>query len=75
MARGLKGQLYNALVLVRRGQVEDREDVLPARADICSLGVNHLCYTAYHHVSDGGRSGEETVGKRRKRRRREGSIQ
>lgn len=30
VAGGLEGQLYNALVLVRSSQVEDREDVLPA---------------------------------------------
>ena len=60
MACGLKGQLHNALILVRCSQVEDREDVLPAWADVCSLGVNHLGYAAYHHVSNGGRSGEET---------------
>ena len=64
MAGGLEGQLYDALVLVRRSQVEDREDVLPAWADVRRLGVNHLGYTAHHHVSDGGRPGQEIVGKK-----------
>lgn len=59
MACGLKGQLHNALILVRCSQVKNREDVLPAWAYVCSLGVNHLGYAAYHHVSDCGRSGEE----------------
>lgn len=30
VAGGLEGQLYNAFVLVRGGQVEDGEDILPA---------------------------------------------
>lgn len=29
VARGLKGQLHDALILVGGGQVEDGEDVLP----------------------------------------------
>ena len=62
VARGLEGQLHNALILVRGGQVKDGEDVLPAWADVCRLGVNHLGYTAHHHVSDGGRPGESELG-------------
>lgn len=57
VAGGLEGQLYNAFVLVRGSQVEDGEDILPAWADVCCLGVNHLSYTAHNHVSDGGRPG------------------
>lgn len=59
MPGGLEGQLHDALVLVRRSQVEDREDVLPARADVRRLGVNHLGDAAHHHVPDCGRP-EET---------------
>lgn len=54
MASGLKGQLHDALVLVRGGEVEDGKDVLPARADVCRLRVHHLGYAAHDHVSDGG---------------------
>lgn len=54
VTRGLESQLYDALVLVGGGQVEDREDVLPARADVCRLRVHHLGYAAHDHVSDGG---------------------
>lgn len=58
MAGCLKGQLYNALVLVWCSQVEDREDVLPTWANICRLGINHLSDTTHNHVSDGGRPGK-----------------
>lgn len=54
VASGLESQLHDAFVLVWRSQMEDGENIFPAWADVCSLGVHHLGDTSHHHVSDGG---------------------
>ena len=51
LAGGLEGQLDDALVVVGRRQVEDTEDVLPARLDVRCLRVDHLSDAAHHHVA------------------------
>ncbi len=52
----LEGQLYNTLILIRGSEMEHRENVLPPWSNIPSLRVDHLGYTADHHVPNGGRS-------------------
>ena len=49
---GLEGHLNNVDIMVRGSEVEDREDVLPARHDVGGSGANHLCYTANNHVTN-----------------------
>lgn len=50
---GLEGQLYDGLVMVRSRLVENREDVLPTRADVGRLRVHHLGHTPDYHVPNG----------------------
>ena len=52
---GLEWHLHNVDIVVRGSQVEDGEDVLPTRHDVWSPCTNHLCHTAYHHVTNGHR--------------------
>lgn len=52
MATGLEGEFHYGLIMVGGCLVKYREYVLPARTDVGSLRVDHLCHTPDHHVSD-----------------------
>ena len=46
--------------MIRGCQVENTEDVFPARLYVCRLRIDHLGYTSYHHISDSWWSREKS---------------
>ena len=47
----VEGERDDALVVLRGGQVEHAEHVLPARLDVLRLRLDHLRYALHNHVA------------------------